>query len=131
VTRPQLESDKPNQIAQKTLLLSYLLENNKADTIFNRMSRSVKRTKITLSQTSSPTRDNPDSWEKIKLLIEQKEAKEDLIGFQEEVETILLESIDLNWPNMDDTEKKLAIQLGCLVKNLKKGLKTALNRNQH
>lgn len=95
------------------------------------MSRSVKRTKISLSQTSSPTRDNPDSWEKIKLLIEQKEAKEDLIGFQEEVETILLESIDLNWPNMDDTEKKLAIQLGCLVKNLKKGLKTALNRNQH
>ncbi|MDD3531850.1 MAG: hypothetical protein PHR64_01405 [Candidatus Shapirobacteria bacterium] len=106
-------------------------EGNIVDTIVDRMGQSVKKTKPALSQTPLPTRDNPDSWEKIKLLIEQEEAKENLIGFQEEVEDVLLESIDLNWPNMDNTEKKLAIRLGCLVKDLKKGLKTALDRSQH
>lgn len=95
------------------------------------MRRSSRKTKPTLSQITLPTRNNPDSWEKIQTLIEQEEAKEDLIDFQEEVESALLESIDLNWSNMDNLEKKLAIQLGCLIKDLKKNLKSTLNKNKH
>lgn len=95
---------------------------------FLSMNKPAKKSKLL---TSGQINSGFNSWEKIQTLIEQEETKENLINFQEEVESALLESIDLNWSNMDNLEKKLAIQLGCLVKDLKKNLKSALNKSQH
>ncbi len=94
------------------------------------MSRTNKNLKV-LKIASSKQSNHPDSWEKIQALIEKEEAKEDLIDIQEEIENAFLETINFNWRQMSFTEKKLAIQLGCLVKNLKKGLEEAFEKSLH
>lgn len=105
---------------------------NKIDTILSRMEQSNKKTKNPASyQKPSLRKNHPDSWEKIKFLLEEEEAKEDLINIQEEIENAFLESVDFNWQQMSPTEKKLAIQLGCLVKNLRKNLENNFKLKRH
>ncbi|MGI6278422.1 MAG: hypothetical protein ACOYJ8_01250 [Patescibacteria group bacterium] len=95
------------------------------------MTQPKKKTKNLPSRSFFLEKNNPDSWEKIKFLLEEEEARENLINIQEEIEATFLESIDFNWQQMNATEKKLAIRLGCLVKDLRENLEDNFKLKKH
>ncbi len=97
------------------------------------MNKIVKKSKFLISkQITLPKRElNLDSREKIQSLIEQETIKENLFSIQEEMENDFLEAVSFNWPQMSATEKKLAIQLGCLVQGLRKNLEKAFTKDYH
>lgn len=92
------------------------------------MNKLAKKPKLL---TSRPINSSLNSWEKIQELIEQETIKENLISIQEEMENNFLEAVEFNWPQMNPTEKKLAIQIGCLVQSLREDLQKTLAKNYH